>query len=226
LDFMKVLKSLEELLFELVSWLVFYPITMWRSLVRPLDMMRYADKELTDAVEDQYDDTLSPPLFLLITLLIAQAISAAMPSVYDSSTAPKALSSVSNLLIARGVVFSVFPLVMAVTIVMRKSVRLTRNTLRAPFFSQCYAVGPFVFVEGLALDLMLIPGGVEVHTGIATLMVALAWYGWIETRWFKHDLGIGTLLAVTLFGRGLVIAIVTALLLAMVIGWGLKNWSL
>jgi hypothetical protein len=67
LHLMKFLKSLEELLSELVSWLVFYPITMWRSLVRPLDMMRYADKELTDAVEDQYDDTLSPPMFLLIT---------------------------------------------------------------------------------------------------------------------------------------------------------------
>lgn len=48
LDFMKLLKSLEELLYELVSWLLFYPLTMWRSVVRPLSMMRYADTELAD----------------------------------------------------------------------------------------------------------------------------------------------------------------------------------
>ncbi|MGV1794257.1 MULTISPECIES: hypothetical protein [unclassified Rhizobium] len=40
---MKMPKSLEELLNELVSWLLFYPITMWRSVSRPLNMMRYAD---------------------------------------------------------------------------------------------------------------------------------------------------------------------------------------
>ena len=32
MDFMKLLKSLEELLYEVVSWLVFYPLTLWHSL--------------------------------------------------------------------------------------------------------------------------------------------------------------------------------------------------
>ena len=53
---MKLLKSLEELLYELVSWLLFYPITMWRSVLKPLNMMRYADTEL------------------LITLLLSQGL--------------------------------------------------------------------------------------------------------------------------------------------------------
>jgi len=225
LDFMKLLKSLEELLYELVSWLVFYPITIWRSVVRPLEMMRYADIELADTAEDQYDDTLSPPLFLLITLLIAQALSTAIPSVYDPSTAPKALSSGSNLLIARGVIFSVFPLVMAVTILRRKSMRLTRNSLRPPFFSQCYVVAPFVLLAGLALDLMLIPGQKWIPAGLITLLIALAWYAQAEIRWFKRDLRIGTPLAVGLSVRALGIAFVTTLALALLIGWGFQNWS-
>ncbi|MCX8573066.1 permease, partial [Aminobacter sp. MET-1] len=99
---MKLLKSLEELLYELVSWLVFYPITMWRCVAAPLTMMRYADTELADRPEDQYDDTLSPPLFLLITLLLSQGVSGALPSVYDPGIGSKELGSVSNLLIARG----------------------------------------------------------------------------------------------------------------------------
>jgi len=40
MDFMRLLQSLEELLYELVSWLVFYPVTLWRTLTRPREMMR------------------------------------------------------------------------------------------------------------------------------------------------------------------------------------------
>lgn len=225
MDFMKLLKSLEELLFELASWLIFYPMTFWRSLVRPLDMMRYADVELSDSLEDQYDDTLSPPLFLLITLLIAQAVSTAFPSIYDPSTAPKALSSGSNLLIARGVIFSVFPLVMAVTILRRKAIRLTRGTLRPPFFSQCYVVAPFVFFAGLGLDLMLIPGRQGLGAGIFVMLLAFIWYAQAEIRWLRRDLQIGTVLAAGLFVRGLAIAMLTILGLTLLIAWGLKNWT-
>lgn len=225
MDFMKLLKSLEELLYELVSWLVFYPITLWRSVVWPLETMYYAEEELTDGAEAQYDDALSPPLFLLTTLLIAQALSSAIPSILDPMEVPKALTSGSNLLIARGVIFGVFPLVMGVTIQRRKSIRLTRNTLRPPFFSQCYVVAPFVLVSGLGLDLMLIPGGTGIIAGVVTMLMAFAWYAQAEIRWFRRDLKIGTVLGAALFVRGLAIAIVTVLFLALLIGWGLKNWS-
>lgn len=225
MDFMKLLKSLEELLYELPSWLVFYPITMWRSVMRPLEMARYADIELADTPAEQYDDAMSPPLFLLLTLLISQLLSYAIPSAYDISTAPKALSSDTNLFIARAIIFSVFPLVMAVTILRRKSIRLTRNTLRPPFFSQCYVVAPFVLVASLAVDLVMIPGEKGIPAGLATLLVALAWYAQAEVRWFRIDLRIGTMLAAGLFVRGLVIATVTTLLLAVLIGLSLENWS-
>jgi hypothetical protein len=45
MDLIRLLKSLEELIYELVSWLVFYPVTMWRSIVNPQEMMRYAQSD-------------------------------------------------------------------------------------------------------------------------------------------------------------------------------------
>ncbi|MDZ7871863.1 MAG: hypothetical protein U5N27_00940 [Rhizobium sp.] len=105
MDFMRLLKSLEELLYELVSWLVFYPMTFWRAFTRPLSMMRYADDELGDRPEDQYDDTISPPLFLLITLLLSRALSTAFPSVASPTEVTALTHSPSNLLIVRGVIF-------------------------------------------------------------------------------------------------------------------------
>lgn len=100
---------------------VIYPVTMWRSLMTPLRMMRYADSELADRPKDQYEDSLSPTLFLLITLLLSQGLSSAVPSVIDPSAAVMQLGSASNLLIARGVIFGIFPLCMAGTILRWKS---------------------------------------------------------------------------------------------------------
>jgi len=74
MNFFNLLKSLDELLYEIMSWLIFYPVTLWRTLVRPLKMMDYSDLEQRDAEEKQYTDTLAPPLFLLLTLIIGHAI--------------------------------------------------------------------------------------------------------------------------------------------------------
>ncbi len=223
MDFMKLLKSLEELLYELVSWLLFYPLTMWRSVVRPLGMMRYADNELADQTEDQYEDTLSPPLFLLITLLLSQGLSGALPSDYDPTTAAAELGSGSNLLIARGVIFGIYPLCMAVTLLRSKKVRITRDTLRAPFFSQCYVAAPFAFVLVLGVDFFSMPHRQAFSAGLFTVSVATIWYAQAQVRWFMRDLGIGFGKATGIFMIALFTATFSALTLAIMISLDAKN---
>ena len=220
MDFMKLLKSLEELLYELVSWLVFYPITMWRTVTRPLEMMRYADLELSDRPEDQYDDTLSPPLFLLLTLLIAQGLSHAFPSIIDQS---HPLASTANLLLGRGVIYGAFPLMMAMALIRRKAVRVTRNSLRPPFYSQCYVAAPFAFTVGLAADLAVLPDGKGVVWAVVVFLCAALWYATIEIRWFKRDLRLGTARAVGMVVLAFIEALAAALLLALVVGFSFKS---
>lgn len=214
---MKLLKSLEELLYELVSWLLFYPITMWRSVVSPLSMMRYADAELADRLEDQYEDTLSPPLFLLITLLLSQGLSGALPSIFDPTAAAKQLGSGSNLLIARGVIFGVYPLCMAVTLLRRKKARITRDTLRPPFFSQCYVAAPFAFILVLGIDLLSMPQAQGLMVGAVTVTMALIWYAQAQIRWFIQDLHIGPIRAAVIFIGAFLIATIAALSVALMI---------
>src|SRR6187401_3303285 len=74
MQFMQLLRSLDELLYEVMGWLVFFPLTLWRTLLHPLQMMEYAGRELGDAEDRQYDDTLSPPLFLLLALLVSHGL--------------------------------------------------------------------------------------------------------------------------------------------------------
>lgn len=226
MDFMRLLKSLEELLYELVSWLVFYPLTFWRALTRPLSMMRYADIELTDRLEDQYDDTVSPPLFLLITLLLSQGLSTAFPSTGATSAEVAALThSSSNLLIARGVIFGIFPMTMAVMLLVQKRVPVTRATLRPPFFSQCYVAAPFAFLLALAVDFFAIADGRGIWPGAVALLVAILWYGQAQLRWFRQDLEIGIVKAGGLFLLAFILAAISSLAVAIAVATQLPRWS-
>jgi hypothetical protein len=225
LDFIKLLKSLEELLFKLVSWLLFYSITMWRSVLRPLNMMRYADTELADRTVDQYEDTLSPTLFLVPTLLLSQGLSGLLPSVFDPTEAARQLGPGSNLLIARGVIFGVYPLSMAVTLLRWKQVRITRDTLRPPFFSQCYVAAPFAFIPVLEIDFSSMPQEKGTLSGIIAVAVALFWYAHAQIRWFARDLDIGAIKATVTFIAALLIATVAALSVAVMINRDAQSFA-
>lgn len=192
MDFMRLLKSIEELLYELVSWLLFYPLTMWRTLRQPQAMMRYADMELTDDVSEQYTETLSPPLFLLITLMLAHGVELGLVNQTTPWAPPPLLANDSNLLMFRAVAFSILPLLMAVKLLHHKGARLTRDTLRAPFFSQCYITAPFALVLSIGMLLTRTESQTARVSGLACVIAAFTWYVTVETRWFKTDLGLST----------------------------------
>ena len=193
MGFFALLKSFDELLYEVMSWLIFYPITLWRSLSRPRAMMNYADVELGDSPAEQYTDTLSPPLFLLLSLVLGHGIELATvgenPIVASKVGLDALVSDDTNLLVLRLATFSVFPLIMAARLVRQQKLRLDRDTLRPPFYSQCYVTAPFALVIGIAGILLTLKPMWCGLAGLALGAVALLWYGALQTRWFAEHLG-------------------------------------
>lgn len=197
MGFFTLLKSLDELLYEVMSWLIFYPVTLWRSLARPQEMMNYADIELGDQPDQQYTDTLTPPLFLLLTLILSHGIELATvgqsPIVASKVGLDAVVGDDTNLLVLRLATFSVFPLIMAARLVRQQKQRLDRDTLRPPFYSQCYVTAPFALVLGIAGILLTLK---PLWCGVAGLVlgaIALLWYGLLQTRWFARHLGVSLL---------------------------------
>ena len=197
MNFMQFLKSLDDFLYEVMSWLIFYPITMWRTLRHPLTMMNYSDAELHDREERQYTDTLAPPIFLLISLLISQGIELALvgnnPMIADTTGLDALVDDETSLLIFRLLTFSIFPLVMAVRLVRKRRIGLNRDTLRPPFYSQCYVAAPFVLVLGLASSFMRTGLPWAIEGALGAIVVALLWYGTLQARWYMQHLKIGLL---------------------------------
>lgn len=190
MDFMKLLKSLEELLYEVMVMLVFYPKTLWLTFRYPQRMMDYADTELGDVQSEQYNDTLSPPLFLMMCLAISHAIEVATLGSNSTAALPSFLKSTENLLAFRVLVFSIFPLMMALRLLHGLKIPLDRESLRAPFYAQCFVAAPLAMCVGLAQSMRHLPiANIGIFANIF-LLLSLGWYVRQQARWFRAKLGV------------------------------------
>lgn len=221
MDFMRLVQSLGELLYELVTWILFYPLTFWRVLRRPVAMMAYAEAELEKPAEAQYSDTVNPPIFLLLTLLLAYLLGAALHTAAPGSL-PAIFADVRNLLLFRAIIFALVPLLLAVVHLRQRSAKLTRETLRPPFFSQCYTTAPFVLAVDCVMPLWRV-GNWGWLAGLLLLGAGLTWYLAAETTWLAGDSKIGRVHALALATGTLVLGIFFIILLAAIVGLSLQS---
>lgn len=197
MDFMKIIQSLDEALYTVMSWLVFYPVTLWRTLICPQRMMDYADREVSDRPDEQYEDAIRPPLFLFLTLLISHGVEVATTArnalIADNHGLAALVDSDLALLALRMLLFSLFPLMMAVRLLRRQRTRLTHASLRRPFYGQCYTAAPFALLLGIGS----LSGGLSFPGagGVAAVTIGTGtlWYFATQTRWFARKLNVSLL---------------------------------
>jgi hypothetical protein len=186
MDFLRILRSLEEFVYEVMTWLLFYPRTILRTIHSPLTMLRYSDREQSDAPDERYTETMSPPLFLMVTIVISHLIeTAAHQNLPEATTAfgREILASETNSLILRSILFAVYPLFFAVERLRREQQPITRDSLRGPFFAQCFVAAPAAF--GISMGAILgrasaIPVAVA---GAVLTLVCIIWYLCVEAAW-------------------------------------------
>jgi hypothetical protein len=211
MDFMKLLNSLEELLYEVMVMLVFFPRTLYLTARQPQRMMDYADTELGDVQSEQYSDTLSPPLFLMICLLLSHLFEVVVPRALPNPL-PAFLHDTENLLMFRVFMFSLLPLVLSLRLLAKLGIALDRETLRPVFYSQCFVTAPITLLIGAASAIGRSDEGEAAGLVAGLLLVGgLSWYLVQQTRWFQAKLKIGPVLA---FANALGATIVAALLIA------------
>lgn len=195
MDFMKWINSLDELLYEVMSWLLFFPLTLWRSLARPLAMMAYADEQLALPEPEQYAAALSPPLFLTLSLLIAHGVAVALGQSDAIVAARQGLGGLvdddASALVLRLVVFASFALFAAARLVRRLGLPIDRASLRMPFYAQCYPTAVFALSLGLGASLAGVADPAVRVGGRLLAAAGMAHYAIVEMRWFALKLGTG-----------------------------------
>lgn len=114
MDFLKIIRALEEFLYEAMTWLFFYPRTFWRCVCHPDWIIAYTDQELGESPGEQFKDLISPPLFLIISVLIAHGVQFLLRNRPQASASPvfnEIAATEQGLILFRALLFSVFPLV-------------------------------------------------------------------------------------------------------------------
>jgi lysylphosphatidylglycerol synthetase-like protein (DUF2156 family) len=219
LDFIKLLKSFEELLYEVMIMLVFFPRTLWLTFRHPQRMMDYSDTELGDVQSEQFTDTLSPPLFLMICLVISHGVSVATQGATATAMLPKLLQNTQNLLALRVFVFSLFPLMLSLRLLRGLGIALDRESLRAPFYSQCFIAAPVAMAIGLCFSIghLAALGQYASYVAFTLLVAILAWYTRQQAHWYhaklKTPIGKSWGIAISTMVITTILAATTALLI-------------
>ena len=131
-----------------------------------------------------------------------------------------AFADARNLIFFRAILFSLFPLMLALQSVLKTEKRLSRANMRPAFYSQCYAATPFI----LAIDLGLILASRNSSLfwlGVAVIASGYIWYISVLSRWLNIEQKIGAIrasgLAVAIIFTGTLIMISIALLVSLTI---------
>lgn len=184
---MKWISSLDELLYEVMSWLLFFPLTLWRAVSRPLQTMQTVEAQEALPADQQFADLLSPPLFLALSLLLAHGIAVTLGQpdqiVANRHGLAALVDDAASALVLRVIIFASFPLFLASRMVRRCGGKLDRISLRRPFYEQCFpgAVLALGFSTGTNLLSVSTPWN---SVGSFLIVVTLVYFFVIETRWF------------------------------------------
>ncbi|WP_313920219.1 hypothetical protein [Tahibacter sp.] len=188
MDFLKLLKSFEEFIYEALTWLVLVPRTLLRIVASPLRMTAYVDEEM-DKGETRFRDAVSPPLLLILCVLLAHFIDLAMRagSTEEMSTLGGViLASEQNLLLYRTIAFGVWALAGSICLLITLRQPIDRETLRRPFYEQCYFVAPFALALSICSSLILMQPVWTDVVAVAITLTATAWFFVAEAAWIRR----------------------------------------
>lgn len=222
MPFLVFLKSFEVLLFEIMSWIVFYPRTLWRAGRHPLSMMDRSEEELKLPAEQQFRDIISPPIFLLLTVVAAHAFEVAVvgnsPLIDNGIGLAALIQDNTSLILFRLIAFSSLPVIAGAFALGVMKRPLDRIALQPLFYAQCFVTTPVVLLCSIAETLTRLPQPAANIPAALLFAAASVFYIGVETVWFARESKLGTLFgffwALAVFAMSALVLAATALLFA------------
>lgn len=190
MDFVKTLQSLEEAVYEVVTWVLFLPKTVFQVLVRPGWIAPYVSGEFDKKPDERFQAFLSPVLFWLILAVVPYAAT----SLNTDTTQLNVQVAIpdSSVLVSTALLLIAVPMWFALALALLKRLPVDRENLKRLFYMQCYPVGLY---EILMLPLLLriaLRGdqvsGLVLTVSQVSLWVGTAWFLLAEVLIFRQEL--------------------------------------
>ncbi len=165
--FLRSLQSLEAFLWKVATWPISFPRTLWRVLRDPIAVSLYTRRQLEQETDRRFSGMLSPPLMLILSIVLAHLLGFAIPD----RPSPLASGELLTLLV-RSFSYGLYALMPAMAMLRVRRVRVSRITLREPFYIQCYLASPLSIVL-IAANLV---AGIQVALAMFLTILACIWY--------------------------------------------------
>ncbi len=217
MDFFNFAKAVEQGIYDVMMWIFFYPYTLVRMLLFPSTTLRYVWAEAQKDNEDAFLDAMRPALMLFISIVLGTVLAplsdAQRAILQENHFGQLVASSWFFLVFFRMVIFAIFPLTGAVLLDLLTPGRISRTTLRTPFYLQCYACAPLALVASPALvnlqsDSLLV---------FALVAAAIIWFVGVQFVFFRDYARQDRLRSAFLAPGVLVIGTIGALAIEMIL---------
>src|ERR1700754_407620 len=224
MDFMRILQSLEEFLYEAMSWVVFYPRAIIRKFRHPVAVAIYTREQLAQPRELQFSELISPPLLLILTVVLAHLIELGSPhgiQAVHSVMGKELFSSEQGIIATRSLIYCIFALLGAFSWLRLIRKPVNRDTLREPFYVHCYLLAPFVLGISVATAVALNAPSGWGWLSAPLYLLSCVWYAWAQTAIYARLLHLSKLRAWLQACRvNLVATLVILGLAAVIFGFG------
>jgi len=239
MDVLKLIESVEELLYRIALWIVLLPRTLFFVVLKPNQIYPYVAAELEKEPERRFEEFMSPVLFWVLAALIPYMmfldLLAELPG---SRVASEALwvrfmhAPWSTRLTAVSVVALAGPLGFSIRTLRDLSIPVNRNSLRLPFMVQCYCFTPaYIAMLPLlyfALRYDSVPAGVDTWIAMGSWALVVGWLVVSESLILArqhsisrvHALGKTASYSLTVFMLLLVLEFAAITLIQGIAAWG------
>lgn len=198
-----------------MMWLLLYPRTLWLILRHPSRLHDKVKEELGQADELRFDDVISPPMCLLISVGIGTSLVGddeadtiqwnALGKWIDSN-------AYNDWLLSAGI-FALLPLIFAAFALRHSGGSIKRGTLRVPFYAHAWRVSPIALLLPLLIAQQTIAVQPAVSALIAILTVLLlGWYSRATVKALMDEGDYRLPKAIFMYVVGLLTAFLTMLL--------------
>lgn len=145
MDFLKLIQSLQDLIFEIAVWALLIPKTLFHVIFRPAWMVKYVNQEFEKPADEQFDEYMPPGLFFLAMAMIPSALLTWTQNMnFNLIESLSQLSETNLLTSAFTTLISI--LIYLVWIKWLNKHPVKRSGLKRLFMIQCYLVTPAQFI--------------------------------------------------------------------------------
>ena len=206
MDIFNLPKLIEQGVYDVMMWILVYPLTVVRMIFRPRQTLAFVRTESAVGRENAFSGAMHPTLFLFITMVLGSVVAPddekQVQQLTGSRLGELIFSSWTNTIGFSMVVFCLVPLTGAVLLDLLTPGPVTRQTMRIPFEQQCYIGAPSTLLLFMSAGWGAVLGG----AGIMILLAATGIWVVAAEYFFFRDGG------PTTRGRALMLALATLLI--------------